>query len=160
MLRLDEDLFDDIEVAEVIPDVEMDPIELEDTVKDGPQQGPDMGMSNYIMDLITQLYKNIQDFNTAVATAEQHGFSELADVCRGIANEEMTQIGQLQSALSTISPNVENIELGKAEAERIMNCEDDISGIESYLLGESCTKEECPEGDCEDINIEDVEEEI
>lgn len=139
-MKLNENMFDDvIEIEQEIPDVEISPVTVDEIKPEGPDTGVDTGVANYLMDLIKKEYDLIQEYNYAVSTAEEYGFTDFVETFRNIANQEMLHVGSLEALLGNVSPNTENIEIGKADVE--LFDDDNIEGIESYLLDESTSVE-------------------
>lgn len=122
MIILNEELFDDaIEVS--VPDIELD---IEKSKLNGPETPEDRGLTEVILSLINDENDTIKSYNSFIASLEN--YSEFIPVINDIINEEMNHVGMLQTLLQRVSPNTENIESGRAEADRILNT--DIDSIE------------------------------
>ena len=79
------------------------------------------GMSQLLIDAINGEWDTIKLYNDIMVNAESYGYSDIADVLRDIIAEENIHVGQLQTALETISPNVSSIEKGAEEAKQQLN---------------------------------------
>ena len=112
--KLDEDLFDDIEIQ--VPIAEPDPtITIDsDMVEGGPADGPDTGLAELIIDNINDEWEAIRGYNTLKANVGSH--TEFIPIIEDIAAEENNHVGMLQKMLEQISPNVQNIGGGEVEA--------------------------------------------
>lgn len=118
MLHLNEDLFDDaVEIG-------VTEFKLEDSSLDGPETPEDRGITDLILSLINDENDTIQKYNSFIANLENYG--DFIPVVNDIINEEMNHVGMLQTLLQRVSPNTENIEKGKAEADNIINNADII----------------------------------
>lgn len=102
---LNEDIFD------VFYEDEMN----KEVIPQGPDTGVDTGVADLLLSLINSENDTIKDYNSFIANLDSH--PEFISVIEDITNEEMKHVGQLQTLLSKISPNVESIESGKEEAE-------------------------------------------
>ena len=123
MIILNEELFDDvIEVS--VPDIELD---IEKSKLNGPETPEDRGLTEVILSLINDENDTIKSYNSFIANLEN--YSEFIPVINDIINEEMNHVGMLQTLLQRVSPNTENIESGRAEADRILNTDIDSVGV-------------------------------
>ena len=111
---LTEDVVDDVVMIEV-PDVIADIKETDITPK-GPEVGVDTGIADMLLDLINGENDTIRDYNIFKANLESH--PEFISAIEDITNEENNHVGMLQTLLKQISPNVETIKQGEAEAEK------------------------------------------
>lgn len=130
---LKEDI-DDIVMIEV-PDVIADIKETDITPK-GPAIGVDTGIADMLLDLINAENDTIKDYNIFKANLDSH--PEFLSAIEDITNEENNHVGMLQTLLKQISPNVETIKQGEAEAEKDLcdNCEvDDFDADDSFDNG-------------------------
>lgn len=114
MLKLNEDMFDDIIEIEV-PAVEVEPIEVEDMIPTGPDAGEDVGLTSLILDAISNCTANIDRYNTIKVNLGSNG--NLAVIVDEITANENYTLGKLQSMLKEISPNAENIKKAMDEVE-------------------------------------------
>lgn len=105
---------DDVVMIEV-PDVIADIKETDITPK-GPEVGVDTGIADMLLDLINGENDTIKDYNIFKANLESH--PEFISAIEDITNEENNHVGMLQTLLKQISPNVETIKQGEAEAEK------------------------------------------
>lgn len=121
---LTEDI-DDVVIVDV-PDVITD-IKEDELTPNGPQVGEDVGIADLLLELINGENDTIRDYNTFRANLGSH--PEFASVIDDIANEENNHVGMLQTLLKQISPNVETIKQGEAEAEKDL-CDDDLQCCE------------------------------
>lgn len=125
---------DDVVMIEV-PDVIADIKETDITPK-GPAIGVDTGIADMLLDLINGENDTIKDYNIFKANLDSH--PEFISAIEDITNEENNHIGMLQTLLKQISPNVETIKQGEAEAEKDLcdNCEvDDFDADDSFDNG-------------------------
>lgn len=115
--NIDESLKEDVDdvVMIEVPDVIAD-IEETDITPKGPDVGVDTGIADMLLDLINGENDTIKDYNIFKANLESH--PEFISVIEDITNEENNHIGMLQTLLKQISPNVETIKQGEAEAEK------------------------------------------
>lgn len=91
-----------------------------DTTDNSSENGPkakDTGVAQMLIDAINGEWDTIKLYNDIMVNLEAYGYSDMANIIRDINNEENTHIGQLQTALETISPNANSIESGSQEAE-------------------------------------------
>lgn len=112
-ISLKEDI-DDVVVIDV-PDVIAD-IKEDELTPSGPAVGEDTGIADLLLNLINGENDTIRDYNTFKANLDSH--PEFVSVIDDIANEENNHVGMLQTLLKQISPNVETIKQGEAEAEK------------------------------------------
>lgn len=106
--------FDEV-VAIEVPDVIAD-IKEDELTPSGPAIGEDTGIADLLLNLINGENDTIRDYNTFKANLDSH--PEFISVIDDIANEENNHVGMLQTLLKQISPNVETIKQGEAEAEK------------------------------------------
>lgn len=91
-----------------------------------PSAGDDMAFSGILNDLITGELDTINDYNSAISMAREAGNADIAAIMSNIADEEHRHIGELQKALSLVSPQEKSIDAGKKEADEILaNMEED-----------------------------------
>lgn len=116
-IMLSESLTEDIDDVVVIdvPDVIAD-IKEDELTPSGPAVGEDTGIADLLLNLINGENDTIRDYNTFKANLDSH--PEFISVIDDIANEENNHVGMLQTLLKQISPNVETIKQGEAEAEK------------------------------------------
>lgn len=100
-----------IEVPDVIADIKEDEL-----TPSGPAIGEDTGIADMLLDLINGENDTIKDYNIFKANLGSH--PEFLSVIEDITNEENNHVGMLQTLLKQISPNVETIKQGEAEAEK------------------------------------------
>ena len=115
--NMDESLTEDVDdvVMIEVPDVIADIKETDITPK-GPEVGVDTGIADMLLDLINGENDTIKDYNIFKANLESH--PEFISAIEDITNEENNHVGMLQTLLKQISPNVETIKQGEAEAEK------------------------------------------
>lgn len=97
----------------------------------GPQEGPDVGVASMLNTDVIGEWKTIDEYHSHIATIDNAIKNKeidikigkaIKDILTDITNEENIHIGQLQKALSLISPNVNSINTGEKEAtEKIDN---------------------------------------
>lgn len=115
-LILNEDLFDDVD-SFIVPEIEIEPIKIEDTNKETPE-GIDIGVSNLLINAINDEWETIASYNDIIANLQNH--EDMIPVIQDIVAEENKHVGQLQKILLQISPNVSNILQGEEEASQQM----------------------------------------
>ena len=96
----------------------------ETEVKPGPKQGSDVGIADCIMNAITEEFAAIKSYNSIIATMkseDESRYDSFVKVLQDITAEENLHVGQLQEILKRISPNAEEIETGKEEAQEQLN---------------------------------------
>lgn len=112
-----------------------DTINDEENAFEGPGTGINNGISDLLLSLINEENNTIRDYNNFIVNLDSH--PEFIPVIEDITNEEMKHVGQLQTLLSKISPNVEEIENGKEEAEEQLNeSMSSVSWIDQYSIEE------------------------
>lgn len=119
---LNEDWFEDfIEEPAVItevPDVVIEePIEVEtEQVLVGPTED-NVGIADLIIGAINDEWDAIRYYNTMKVNLTDVTMQKVID---DIVAEEMNHVGMLQSLLASISPNMEKVDEGEAEAETVV----------------------------------------
>lgn len=93
-------------------------IEDMEMVPETPTVGPELGIAGVINSLIIDEFEAIDGYNSAIATAEQEGMTDIINVLKDIANEENLHVGQLQTCLAKVSPNAQSIDNGQVEAQQ------------------------------------------
>lgn len=119
---LSEDWFDDITEVEVLDNIEEPEEEFS---KQGPNVGPDTGIAALLIDAINDEWTTIDKYNSIITMMSEENKVDMIPVIQDITAEENTHVGQLQTLLQSISPNVENIVDGETEAKEQMNGEDE-----------------------------------
>lgn len=92
-----------------------------------------IGMATVVADLIKGEYDTINEYNSAIATAEAEGYGELTQVLINIQAEENVHIGQLQALMERFNPNAELIQDGKEEGEQQLGAPSPTEDIEEYF---------------------------
>lgn len=93
-------------------------IEDMEMVPETPTVGPELGIAGVINSLIIDEFEAIDGYNSAIATAEEEGMTDIVNVLKDIANEENLHVGQLQTCLAKVSPNAQSIDNGQIEAQQ------------------------------------------
>ena len=114
---------------DVSPEVKQDNLQdLNDsnvtTINDTSDEAPtpkDNGIAALLIDAINGEWDTIKLYNDIIVAAESYGYPDIADVIRDINKEENLHVGQLQTALETISPVTSAIDEGSIEAETQLN---------------------------------------
>lgn len=75
------------------------------------------GMSGLINNLIISEYDAIDQYNSAMATAEAEGITEVLPVLKDIIAEEHTHVGQLQALAKLYDKTAGEVSVGVEEAE-------------------------------------------
>lgn len=89
-----------------------------ETTPETPTVGPELGIAGVINSLIIDEFEAIDGYNSAIATAEEEGMTDIVNVLKDIANEENLHVGQLQTCLAKVSPNAQSIDNGQVEAQQ------------------------------------------
>lgn len=91
-----------------------------DDIENKPVATPEEnGVATVITDSIADTWQKINDYNHIISTISSSGIKnseELISVLKDIVDDENKNVGKLMSALNTISPEVDNVEVGKEEA--------------------------------------------
>ena len=99
------------------------------------ENGAAVGMASVISDLIKDEYEAIDGYNSAIATAEAEGFTDMVNVLTEIQAEENIHIGQLQTLMNTVDPNAHLVDDGRQEgAEQLAN---PLGGVVAESLNEN-----------------------
>lgn len=88
-----------------------------------PASELDSGLANLLISAINDEWSTIASYNDLVSVLSKEQRHDMANVVADIINEENTHVGQLQTLLKSISPNVENISGGETEASSQMSGE-------------------------------------
>lgn len=116
---LDESLFDDFADEETVVDSPKGETVLTVNVADEeetPAPGADTGIAALLIKAINDEWATIDEYNSIIATMSEEGKGEMVPVIQDIVAEENVHVGQLQTLLQTISPNVAKVAEGEAEA--------------------------------------------
>ena len=116
---LDEDL--DTTIPEVTPVEEIDVVTEVEPSKETATIGPDAGVAGLINNLIIQNWQMNSAYTDLIVNADANNQPKIAELAKDIVAEINNHIGRLQTALSTLSPNVENIAAGESEAAQQLN---------------------------------------
>ena len=111
---LNEDLFDIPAEVVTSDDISLTSQSIE---PQAPGSVEDNGLSNLIITEINGEWDTIKSYNQLLISLKQFGHGEFNDVIQDIIREENKHIGQLQTILEIISPNVSEIDSGEMEAE-------------------------------------------
>lgn len=111
---LNEDLFDIPAEVVISDDISLTSQSIE---PQAPGSVEDNGLSNLIITEINGEWDTIKSYNQLLISLKQFGHGEFNDVIQDIIREENKHIGQLQTILEIISPNVSEIDSGEIEAE-------------------------------------------
>ena len=82
----------------------------------GPDEGADAGIADLLSTAIIDEWEAIKEYNDLAINARAEGFDDVATIIDDINTEENIHVGQLQQALTTISPNANVINQGQQEA--------------------------------------------
>lgn len=82
----------------------------------GPKEGADAGIADLLSSAIIDEWEAIKEYNDLAINARAEGFDDVATIIDDINTEENIHVGQLQQALTTISPNATVINQGQQEA--------------------------------------------
>lgn len=81
------------------------------------ETGAAVGMASVVGDLIRGEYETINEYNSAMATAEVEGFGDAVSILADIQAEENRHIGQLQTLMKMFDPNAGQVDEGQLEGE-------------------------------------------
>lgn len=116
---LSESLFDDFADEETIVNSPEGETILDTKVADveeTPAPGPDTGVAAMLIKAINGEWDTIDEYNSIITMLAETGRGDMVPVIQDITAEENVHIGQLQTLLQTISPNVAKVAEGEAEA--------------------------------------------
>lgn len=88
----------------------------EEIIPAAPEEGADSGLADVINKLIIDEWEAISGYNSAVIMAQTEGKEDIADILTSIGNEEHVHVGELEKALSLVSPQAQSIKDGEQEA--------------------------------------------
>ena len=78
-------------------------------------------VANKLIEAINGEWDTIVLYNNIITELKENNFDDIIPVIQDIVKEENTHVGQLQKALSTISPDTNDIASGEVEAEGQLN---------------------------------------
>lgn len=77
-------------------------------------------MGNLISQMIRSEWDSVDLYNSMLLTLEEQHQDELAGILNTIITDHYANIGQLEKALQILNSQAQNIELGKEEAEEVL----------------------------------------
>ena len=101
-LSLSEDEFD------TIPNVEVDVIHQDEIELPGPQTHEDFECTMLLSELIQNIWALIDRYNSILISIDNEDIKELL---KDLVDDEMKNIGRLEDAMTSVSPNAENIKV-------------------------------------------------
>lgn len=90
--------------------------DLEETSQVIDDDTSNHGMLGLVNSLIISEYDAIDQYNSAMATAEAEGIVDIIPILKDIIEEEHTHVGQLQAAAKLFDESANSVEKGKQEA--------------------------------------------
>lgn len=90
---------------------------LDEDVKETPNSNVNQGISGLLNNLIISEYDAIDQYNSAIATAQSLGVTDIIPVLEDIVTEEHTHVGQLQAAVKLFDTAANAVQKGAEEAE-------------------------------------------
>ena len=87
---------------------------IDEPVIDGIQMG------NLISQMIRSEWDSVDLYNSMLLTLQEQHQDELAGILSTIITDHYANIGQLEKALQILNSQAQNIELGKEEAEEVL----------------------------------------
>lgn len=78
-------------------------------------------VADMMISAINAKYDHIRDLNSIVTTLEECGRSEYVDIIKEMLEDEHRMIGQLQEIVKEVSPEANEVEVGKEEVEDSLN---------------------------------------
>lgn len=113
-MKLNEDWFE-IDVP-VVVDNELTVDEIEDNTIATPKEN---GVANVLTNSISDTWQKISDYNNIIATVASTNIDnseEIISIVQDIVEDENKNVGRLMTALNSISPATDNVEVGEEEA--------------------------------------------
>lgn len=84
---------------------------------DTPEGESDTAIASIIAQILQDKWEEVDNINSClISIVDLENSDMLAEILKNIESDTMIHIGELQHALSLISPNAKNIEQGRAEA--------------------------------------------
>ncbi len=115
-MKLSEELFELIDDSVFMPNITPAPdIELTDVEAPPVEPGPELGVSNLLMQSIKDIYSMIEGYNSLSIALSDLKEEEMSHTISNIISEEHKHVGMLQELLKKISPNAQEIEAGGDE---------------------------------------------
>ena len=74
-------------------------------------------IKNKVIEETTELFDAIDQYNSALATAQSLGVTDIVPILEDIVTEEHTHVGQLQAAVKLFDSAANAVEKGAEEAE-------------------------------------------
>lgn len=110
------------EVAEITNNEELldcvnKEMSLQEDIDENEQSNVNQGISGLLNNLIISEYDAIDQYNSAIATAQSLGVMDIIPVLEDIVTEEHTHVGQLQAAVKLFDTAANAVEQGTEEAE-------------------------------------------
>ena len=90
---------------------------LDEDVKEASNSNVNQGISGLLNSLIISEYDAIDQYNSALATAQSLGVTDIVPILEDIVTEEHTHVGQLQAAVKLFDSAANAVEKGAEEAE-------------------------------------------
>ena len=115
-MKLNEDIFE-IDIPEVDPTPELTIDEIEPETVATPAEN---GVATMLINSISDTWDKINDYNNIISTVSSSGIGnaeEIISVVKDVVDEENENVGKLMSALTSISPNTENVNYGIEQAD-------------------------------------------
>lgn len=115
-MKLNEDIFE-IDVPQVDPSPELTIDEIEPETVATPVEN---GVATMLINSISDTWDKINDYNNIISTVSSSGIGnaeEIISVVKDVVDEENENVGKLMSALTSISPNTENVNYGIEQAD-------------------------------------------
>lgn len=117
------------------------------------EAGAKFGIASIINSLIVSEYAAIEEYNSAIATAQSEGFDNIVKVLTDIQAEENVHVGQLQELMKLVDPNAVKVEEGKSEgAEQLSDTFNDDDDVFDFF-----TSDDVEIGNEDDIDDDEVE---
>lgn len=98
----------------IVKDLEMS---LQEDMDENKQSNVNQGISGLLNNLIISEYDAIDQYNSAIATAQSLGVTDIIPVLEDIVTEEHTHVGQLQAAVKLFDTSASAVQKGVEEAE-------------------------------------------
>lgn len=110
------------EVAEITNNEELldcvnKEMSLQEDIDENKQSNVNQGISGLLNNLIISEYDAIDQYNSAIATAQSLGVKDIIPVLEDIVTEEHTHVGQLQAAVKLFDTSASAVQKGVEEAE-------------------------------------------
>ena len=78
------------------------------------------GLADIVISSINSKWESVRDLNSIIVNLKEQGYDDFVPIIESVLENENNSIGQLQHIVELLSPDAENIEQGKQEAEDLL----------------------------------------